>query len=80
MTHGPLVINKERNEQTMMYYGKLDECLYRMLKAVGIEYAVERHSNSRWSIETAGDDTRVNMGRLELIISKVERKQSLQSL
>lgn len=56
-----------------MYYGWLDECLFRMLKAVGVEYAMERHGCPRWSIETAGSDTRVNMGRFELIISRTER-------
>ena len=57
-----------------MFYGLLDEWLYRALRTVGIEYAVEFHSASRWSIETAGSGTDVNMGRAKLILSRTDRK------
>ena len=57
-----------------MYYGLLDECLSRVLKTLGIEYAVERFDHSRWSIETTESDTNINMGKLMVIVSLNTKK------
>jgi hypothetical protein len=62
-----------------MYYGLLDECFCRMLKTVGIEYAMTKHTTPRWGIEPLSDGRSVNMGRFELIVSKVGRSRESYS-
>jgi hypothetical protein len=72
----PLIV-KHKQEIPTMFYGLLDEALYRMLRTVGIEYAVMTHSTSKWGIEPLSDGRSVNIGRLEVIVSKVERRAAV---
>lgn len=60
-----------------MFYNLIDEAFARMMKLIDIEYAVTTHTVSQWGIEPLSDGLSVNLGRLEVIVSKVKRRAAV---